>query len=196
MNEPVPPANESEKDESPQESLVGFLQRWSRETVFWVNIGFAATVLLLAIVTAAYDGQPETKFLMGVPLSVVWFGVLGAVLCSMQGIIEHNEDYDQRFNYWHFARPIVGGIVGLMSYLILTVIVTLGGSTPPSFAAAPTAPLNLNLYHVAAFIVGYREDAFRDLVSRVTELVLRPGSTRSPAIKTEQTGSKRSHDKP
>ncbi len=160
------------------ETTTGWLQRWTRETVFWVNVGFAAGVWVAAVVTAIYDGKPEAKFLMGVPLSVVWFGVLGAVLCSLQGIIEHNDDYDTKYNYWHFARPLVGGIVGLMSYLILTVIVTLGGSTPPNFATAPSAPLSLNLYHVSAFIVGYREDAFRDLVSRVTDLVLRPGSKR------------------
>jgi hypothetical protein len=171
---PAPDPLPTERKPASQ-SPAGWLQRWSRETIFWVNIGFAVVVLVIALLTAIYDGNPQAKFLMGVPLSVVWFGMLGAVLCSLQGIIEHNEDYDTRFNYWHFARPMVGGIVGLMSYLILTVIVTLGGSTPPDFAAAPSAPLSLNLYHVAAFIVGYREDAFRDLVSRVTELVLRPG---------------------
>ena len=38
----------------------------------------------------------------------------------------------------------------------------------------------MNIYHVLAFIVGYREETFRDLLKRVTDLILRPGDKAQP----------------
>ena len=70
----------------------------------------------------------------------------------------------------------MGAVLGVMSFLILSVIVTLAGSTAPSPDSAPTIA-NMNIYHVLAFIVGYREETFRDLLKRVTDLILRPGAT-------------------
>ena len=60
-----------------------------------------------------------------------------------------------------------------MSFLILSVIVTLAGSTPPDASKAPTVA-DMNIFHVLAFIVGYREEKFRELLKRVTDLILQP----------------------
>ncbi len=109
-----------------------------------------------------------------VPLSIPWFGAIGAITISLQAVFERRDDWDSSYNYWHLARPLVGSVLGIMSFLILSVIVTLAGSTAPSPDSAP-AIANMNIYHVLAFIVGYREETFRDLLKRVTDLILRPG---------------------
>ena len=103
---------------------------------------------------------------------MVW--LIGAVIISLQAVFERREDWDPAYNYWHLARPLVGAVLGVMSFLILSVIVTLAGSNAPSPDSAP-AIANMNIYHVLAFIVGYREETFRDLLKRVTDLILRPG---------------------
>ena len=34
--------------------------------------------------------------------------------------------------YWHLGRPLIGAVLGIMPFLILSVIVALAGSNPPS----------------------------------------------------------------
>ena len=174
---PSDDANNGAAQDEPSDESVGWIGQRSQEQIYWSNLGYASAIGCLSIALAYFDQREAPRLLMGVPASVVWFGMLGAVLCSLQGIIEHSDDYERKYNYWHIARPLIGAAVGLMSYLFLTVIVTLGGGGSPNLSSAPSAA-GINLYHVAAFIVGYREDAFRDLVSRVTDLVPRPGNKR------------------
>ena len=73
------------------------------------------TIGISGIVIAVRTPDLEKLTAVNIPLSVIWFGMLGAVLCSLQGIIQHGDDFDPSFNYWHVARPLVGAIVGLMS---------------------------------------------------------------------------------
>lgn len=140
--------------------------------MFYAALMFAVAVLHR---TEVIDLFKSDNFL--VPLSIPWFGAIGAIMISLQAVFERREDWDSAYNYWHLARPLIGATLGIMSYLILSVIVTLAGSTPPDTSAAPTIA-NMNIFHVLAFIVGYREETFRDLLKRVTDLILRPDNSR------------------
>ncbi len=60
--------------------------------------------------------------------------------------------------------------------------------TPPKFLDTPPAdPKNFPplkdfiIYYVVAFLVGYREETFRDLIKRATDLILKPGTPPSAA---------------
>lgn len=147
--------------------------RWTKDTIFCISVIYAIAMLTVAVVhrCGVIDLFEMNDFL--VPMSIPWFGAIGAITISLQAVFERREDWDSSYNYWHLARPLVGAVLGIMSFLILSVIVTLAGSTAPSPDSAPTIA-NMNIYHVLAFVVGYREETFRDLLKRVTDLILRP----------------------
>ena len=148
----------------------------SKDAVFWMAIVYTVLLFSIAIIFALGFVQAPAS---SIPLSVPWFGALGAVLVGLQALFERRgQDWDRSYNFWHLARPPVGIILGLMSFLILSVIVTLGGSTPADVSAAPDV-VGMNLYHVVAFIVGYREMTFRQLLKRVTDLILFPADEKN-----------------
>jgi hypothetical protein len=138
-----------------------------------------------------------------VPLGVPWFGALGAVLISLTGVFEHEHDWDDSYWPWHVARPLIGVAVAVVSVLILQAGVLAVGSTPIQPAPTPTPatqtsptptptptppasstpsqttntriPTNL-LYYLVAFLVGYREETFRELIKRLVDIILAPGN--------------------
>jgi hypothetical protein len=131
---------------------------------------------------------PQTNFFGSVPVGVPWFGALGAVLISLTGVFEHEHDWDASYWPWHVARPLVGVAVGVVSVLIMQAGVLAVGSTPIQPGSTPTVspakiPTNL-LYYLVAFLVGYREETFRELIKRLVDIILAPGNgkTAGPTI--------------
>lgn len=107
-----------------------------------------------------------------VPVAVPWFGALGAVLISLTGIFEHEHDWDPGLWPWHLARPLIGVALGVVSVLILQAGILAVGSAPQP--EPKDIPKNL-LYYLVAFLVGYREETFRELIKRLVDVILAPG---------------------
>lgn len=151
-----------------------------RETIFLIQI----TWLLFLIVTAVYFfrtmGGREVN-LGSIPIGVLWFGALGAILISLTGVVEHTRDWDPDFALWHLSRPLVGATLGVVSVLMLQAgVLATGGSAQPS--GAQGAPKNL-LYYLVSFLVGYREETFRELIKRFVDLILAPAAPKTaPSI--------------
>lgn len=99
-----------------------------------------------------------------VPLGVVWFGALGGVLISIEGSVKHRRDWDTTMHVWHYLRPLVGVALGVVSYLIFVVVI----------AATGTSPIRKGtlVYYLVAFVVAYREETFRSLIKRATDVLL------------------------
>jgi len=106
-----------------------------------------------------------------VPIGVVWFGALGAVLISLTGVVEHAADWDGRLYLWHLSRPLMGAALGVVAVLIMQAGILAAGTQP----TAGTGTKNL-LYYLVAFLVGYREETFRELIKRLVDLVFAPAS--------------------
>lgn len=154
---------------------------------------------------------PDANAFGPVPLGVPWFGALGAVLISLTGVFEHEHDWDASYWPWHVARPLIGVALGVVSVLILQAGVLAVGSTPIQPATTPTStstqpaatptptptptppgsatqnqptnpkiPTNL-LYYLVAFLVGYREETFRELIKRLVDIILAPGNGNATA---------------
>ena len=144
-----------------------------------------------------------------VPVGVPWFGALGAVLISLTGVFEHEHDWDVSYWPWHVARPLVGVALGVVSVLILQAGVLSVGFTPTQPGPTPTptpvstpsptptpqptstqpvstpqTPPTLSsknlLYYLVAFLVGYREETFRELIKRLVDIILAPGDGKAP----------------
>jgi hypothetical protein len=152
----------------------------SRSNIFVVQI-FWLLALAGGAVVYFLGSWPHQLVLLGsIPIGVVWFGALGAVLISLTGIVEHAGDWDPGFNLWHLSRPLVGAALAVVGVLIIQAGIIASG-TPPS-AATPGVPKNL-LYYLVAFLVGYREETFRELIKRLVDLIFSPSTTPpKPAI--------------
>jgi len=145
-----------------------------RSLIFVVQIGW---LIALGAAAAAYFlgyWPPQLTNLGSIPIGVVWFGALGAVLISLTGIVEHAGDWDPRFDLWHLSRPLIGAALAVVGVLIVEAGVLAAGTNPAK--AVSEAPKNL-LYYLVAFLVGYREETFRELIRRLVDLIFTPGTT-------------------
>src|ERR1700730_10476896 len=131
-----------------------------RITVFVVELIYLGALLAAA---ALYIEQTFTLpgSLGTVPMPVPWFGALGAVLISLTGVFEHEKSWDPGYALWHYARPLIGASLGIVSVLIFQAGVASVGSNLNT--GSPGKSTNL-LYYLVAFLVGYREETFRELI--------------------------------
>jgi hypothetical protein len=145
----------------------------TRSNIFFVQVVW---LLLLGGGAAVYflGYWPSQLVNLGsIPIGVVWFGALGAVLISLTGIVEHASDWNTGFNLWHLSRPFVGAALAVVGVLIIQAGVLASGTPPAS--ATPGVPKNL-LYYLVAFLVGYREETFRELIKRLVDLIFSPAT--------------------
>ena len=150
----------------------------SREAMFAVQIAWLLGLGALAVEFLRERlALPES--LGSVPIGVVWFGALGAVLISLTGIVDHAEDWDGTYVLWHLSRPLMGASLAVVSVLIMQAGILAVGSAPTSVAQTATAPKNI-LFYLIAFLVGYREETFRELIKRLVDLVLAPSMAPAP----------------
>ncbi|HEY5021865.1 MAG TPA: IPT/TIG domain-containing protein [Gemmatimonadaceae bacterium] len=156
--------------------------------IFYLIVLFAIAVFYLTdLRNAVHFTVPET--LGSLPVGVPWFGALGAVMISLTGAFDHRDDWDPSWNLWHFTRPLIGISLAIISWLIFEAgILAVGPNTSSQIATANsaasravTAPSNL-LYYLIAFVVGYRESIFRDLIKRVADVILTPSGGAPPPV--------------
>jgi len=103
------------------------------------------------------------------PTGVVWFGAVGAVVSSFRGIFAYNQSWDPRYNIWHYSRPLLGAVTGSMGALMYWVLLTLGSTT--------TVTVRTTTFYVAAFVLGFADKAFVNLLNSVTSLIINPGKS-------------------
>lgn len=101
-------------------------------------------------------------------------GLIGGVTISVVGISRHAHDWNpSRYAYWHLARPLLGLLTGSVAVLILLFVLKgVGGDGVKLFD--PNRRFDgaaHGFMFVVAFVVGYREESFRELVKRVGDLL-------------------------
>lgn len=142
--------------------------------LFALNIAYV--VVLVALGLAYVHIHRLHEFLPNpagpIPLGVPWWGALGGVMISLTGVFRHATGWDRSYEYWHIARPVLGAVVGTVGYLIFVVVIRATGTTPSTSSASSAAAFDL-----VAFLVGYREELFRQLLKRATDVLLAPGSS-------------------
>jgi len=144
---------------------------------FWLGMAYTLILLLLAIVyNVSY--KPNGPYLLGnmLPIAVPWFGALGAVTISLEGVFHWSESrWNPEYNYWHLGRPVFGAVLGTIGFFIFVLIVMTSGTTPQFLQDPKITPAkDFIIYYVVAFLAGYREETFRELIRRVTDMILKP----------------------
>jgi hypothetical protein len=156
----------------------------NRIAIFWLELGYliALAVLAWAYFTPAAPDWLRAPGSFGViPSGVLWFGALGGVLISLVGVHEHRYHWDSRYWTWYIVRPFIGAAVGLVAVIIVmagilaigvepvpTAPASEGPAVPP---ATPVADTKNMFYFLVAFVVGYREMHFRDLIKRLGDVL-------------------------
>jgi IPT/TIG domain len=150
----------------------------SRGAIFFLQLVYLAALMTAAVLYFTDVIHPR-HFIGSVPTAVPWFGALGGVVISLTGVFEHNKDWLQSYRYWHWARPAIGAVAGTIAVLIFQAgILAVGESVKPS---GTSASKNL-LYYLIAFFVGYREDAFREMMKRLGNVILVPAAATAADI--------------
>lgn len=104
-----------------------------------------------------------------IPLAVPWWGALGGITISCTGIFRNAGRWDHHYNSWHAARPLLGAVAGSVGYLVFIVVIRTTGSTVPNGDASRP------VFDLVAFLLGYREEAFREVLRTAVDTLLFPG---------------------
>jgi len=149
--------------------------------VFWVELAYLILLFIVGLIyVTPLSAQLPFKLpesLGPVPIGVPWFGALGAVLISLSAVFDHRGDWNPEMKYWHFSRPLIGAALGLVSVLVFQAGILAVNAQPRP--AGGTANL---LYYLVAFLVGYREETFRELIKRLGDVILTPGGGPAPPV--------------
>ena len=98
-----------------------------------------------------------------VPAAVLWFGMLGGLVDSLQGMLFYNRSWNDRFNMWHWWSGVIGSIYGLASYLFLLVIA--------KAAASGGVERNAAIFAIGAFAIGYGQRYFHAMIGEVFKIL-------------------------
>ena len=135
------------------------------------------TVLLIALFFLYEEIRAFAAFFPSkvgpLPFTSIWFGAAGGWLISLQGIFAYNHRWRRSFDYWHYARPILGAFMGTLGCLVFIVL--------NQAATTKHLPASGVFYAVLAFVLGYREQSFRALMTRLIDtIILPPDNTAQP----------------
>jgi hypothetical protein len=153
---------------------------------FWLELAYMAMLIAIgAVYMTCWPPNDKDVNLIGgiVPFAIPWFGALGAVLIGLEGVFLHNKEWDSKYNYWHIARPLIGAVLGFVAFFIMVLLIKSSGASPTFLSSTNPefASTDLVMFYVLAFLVGYREETFRELIKRGTDLIL---SQTTPAAPT------------
>jgi hypothetical protein len=93
----------------------------------------------------------------------------------------HNQDWQVSYNYWHYCRPLFGGTTGSIGAVIYLVLQTIGDKATPK-------PDFLTFF-VVAFMLGFADGAFMQLLHKVMSVIIRPGGGTTAEAPPDTSGS-------
>lgn len=101
----------------------------------------------------------------------VLFGMLGGMVQCFRGYYLHSavyKDWDDNWNVWYYVRPIVSGILGLVSLIFLKAGLFVFSAEPK----LPTEIGNAMAYIAVAFIAGYNVQNFLTKLEEISKTTL------------------------
>jgi len=175
------------------------ISQLEQSSFFWLGVVYMVLLFMAAIVYYILPIRERPYVLGGIlPIAVPWFGAIGAVTISLEGVFNRKDDpWDPRYNYWHIGRPLFGAVLGVVSFFMFVLLANASGAQVAFLNPKAPAPGSADrstpvVFYVVAFLVGYREETFRELVKRATDLILKPGekSAPGPAVAITAVGNR------
>jgi hypothetical protein len=141
--------------------------------VFYIELAYLLLLAALFVVYWSDDAFRDALPTVGnIPVQVVWFGAVGAVLAGLGGVFMHNESWNNSYNYWHYSRPLVGAVVGGIGALLYYVTIIVGSTN----VVTPRAVT----FEAVGFLFGFADKAFREQIEKLTRMILGPGTQAPP----------------
>lgn len=101
----------------------------------------------------------------------LFFGVCGGIIHCLRGYYLHSavhKDWDDRWNAWYYIRPLVGGMLGIVSF----VFIKAGLLVFSLNTAAGSQEGNSLAYCAVAFLAGYNAQNFLAKLEEISEASL------------------------
>lgn len=139
----------------------------------WVFIVALGWLLLLLMVFVAWVTVPGFRHAFPhsyghIPVEVPWFGAVGGCLVSFGGIFRYNRQWNPAYEYWHPVRPLIGTFTGGIACVLLLALLRA--------AAGHNISNDPAVFDGAAFVFGFAEESFRQLITALTNVFVKPGS--------------------
>jgi hypothetical protein len=142
--------------------------------IFVVAVAYLIALIAVFVVYVtwhAFRSHVPTSFGQ-LPVGIVWFAATGAVMASLYGIFVHNNTWDSSYNYWHYCRPLFGAVTGSVGALIYLVLLNLGSKS--------SLKVDNPTFYVVAFVFGFADKSFMQMLQNVTSVIIKPGSKATP----------------
>ena len=142
--------------------------------IFVVALTYLVVLIALFIVYVSWSSfrsHVPTSFGQ-LPVGIVWFAATGAVIASLYGIFVHNKTWNSSYNYWHYCRPLFGAVTGSVGALIYLVLLNLGSKS--------AVKIDSSTFYVVAFVFGFADKSFMQMLQNVTKVIIKPGAQTSP----------------
>jgi hypothetical protein len=172
----VPP---SKSNDCPEDPCVVMPKAVLVVAILWIVLLIAAFFSYIEIHAVAHFFPHKVG---GLPFSTIWFGAVGGLLISLEGIFKYNRRWLRSYDYWHYLRPVLGAIMGTLGCLVFTVLTA-------AAAASSTPTPNAAFYAVVALALGYREQSFRELLTRLVDTVIMPPQKEAGKDSSATTGA-------
>lgn len=153
--------------------------------------GYAVTwLVLLSLLALGYSlvtplpwlPHASFGFTAVLPLWVPWAGALGGAAISLVGVTDHAADWNgSKYAYWHLARPALGAVFGVIGVLALVLVLE---AISPATQDTVYTPQGIGVLAVIAFLLGYREETFRELIKRLVDTLVKPATQTVQAFVT------------
>jgi len=108
----------------------------------------------------------------------LWAGAIGGTTIAYWGIVKHTilMDFDDQYELWYYFKPLLGAIFGLISVIIIK-----AGFISLQTVATPAKIENQLPLYIIAFIAGFSERFFVQLIDRVTTALFGGETPNQPA---------------
>lgn len=142
-------------------------RRYRLPLVIYHLIWLAATVLAIGLDERFRALIPESVSIMKLAWLPILSGVFGALFNGMMAIHEHTtirRDFDPIHLTWYLLNPIIGGMLGLVVFILFVVSAS---TFTANLISRPTDELQSSLViWLLAFIVGWQQNIVIQLLNR------------------------------
>lgn len=101
-------------------------------------------------------------------------GILGGVVISMYGLVDHGVkgDFSEDYKTWYWYKPIKGGLSGAVAVLPF-----IAGLAVFKIESTEQIQTTIAYITIASFLVGYCERYFFQLLNRVGTIIFKPSNS-------------------
>jgi hypothetical protein len=126
---------------------------------------------------------PGGLFAGSFPIVVAWAGAAGGIAHAGRGLTTHwsryvdphtSDEERQKWNAWSLAQGPLGAVYGSAGILLLVVVLgVIGSGSSGNLDLSPAGRLTLS---AIAFLIGYHQQIFHDMITRTVEAIFAPRS--------------------